>query len=90
MKFKTIFTVLLLLSFVTLTNCASQGPGKTPATVEEAQKLYEKEKKKKKKIASKEKKAADKRYWNLQSKEAKKSIRKNRRRQKKLARQQNR
>lgn len=84
MKFKTIYTILLLLSFVTLTNCATVG--KNPETVEEAQKLLAHQEKKQNKINRREKKKVDKRYWSLQSKDAKKSIRKNRRRQKKIAR----
>ena len=69
----------LLLSFVALTNCASVG--KNPETVEEAQKLLERQKKQQARIHRKDKKRAEKYYWSLQTKEANRSIRRNRRRQ---------
>lgn len=88
MKFKTLYLILLLSFTGILTfGCGVPKLGETPATVEETEKLLAKEQKKKNKIAKKEQKAAYKRFWSMQSKEARKSIKRNKKRQKKLARQ---
>ncbi len=63
-------------------SCGSAKPGKTAATVEEAEAIIAKERKKKARIAKKQKRAAEKHYWSLQSKAAKKSIKRNKRRHK--------
>jgi len=89
MKFKTIYTILLLLTMTMASGCGSTAPKKTPATVEEAQKQLAKQSKKNAKIAKKAEKAAHKRYWGAQSKEAKKSVKKNKKRQKRIARHRN-
>lgn len=57
-----------------------------PESNEEIQKKLAKEKKKKAKAQKKIKKQEYKHFWSLQTKEARKSIRKNNRRQKKAAR----
>jgi len=80
MNSKTFFTVFLLLLGI-FSSCGSSKPGKT-ASVEEAEYIIAKERKKKGRIAKKQKRAAEKHYWSLQSKEAKKSIKRNKRRHK--------
>ena len=85
MKIKTICATLLLLFASLQTGCASSGPGKTPATVEEAEKQIAKKQKKSAREAKKVQKEAYKRFWKMQTKEARKSIKKNERRQRKLA-----
>lgn len=86
MKFKTIFQLLLLLSVLTISACASSGPGKTPSSVEEAEKMLAKQDKQRQKQAKKDQKEANKRFWAMQSKSARKSIKQNKRRNKRLAR----
>jgi len=81
MNSKTFFILFVLLLGI-FSSCGSTKPGKTPASVEEAESIIAKERKKKAKIAKKQKRAAEKHYWSLQSKEAKKSIKRNRRRHK--------
>jgi hypothetical protein len=53
--------------------------GAAPGSVAAAEAQLEKDKKKKMKASKKAKKVAAKRYWKLQSKEAKRSIRRNKR-----------
>lgn len=86
MNIKTFLLLLLLLGASTLPSCSSTQPGQTPATVEDAEKMLAKQAKAKSKQAKKETKAAQKHFWSLQSKEARKSIKKNKRRNKRLAR----
>ena len=86
MKIKTIFHLLLLFLILTIGSCASSGPGKTPASVEEAEKMLAKQDKERTKQAKKEQKEAYKRFWAMQSKDARKSIKQNKRRNKRLAR----
>lgn len=87
MKIKTLFAGLLLLFlFFQITGCRTPKVGETAATVEEAEKILAKQAKVKSKAAKKEQKKAYKHFWKLQSKEAKKSIKRNKRRQKKIAR----
>lgn len=86
MKIITIYSILLLSLGATLSSCGSTRPDKTPETVEEAEKLLAKNQKKSGREARKAQKEADKRYWSLQSKEAKKSVKQNLKRQKKAAR----
>jgi hypothetical protein len=81
MNSKTLFIVFLLLLGI-FSSCGSTKPGKTAASVEEAESIIAKERKKKGRIAKKQKRAAEKHYWSLQSKEAKKSIKRNKRRHK--------
>ena len=77
MKNKTFFISLLLLISLNIGSCSSTAPNKNPATVEEAQKQLAKKGKKDRRAAKKAKKASNKRYWKTQSKEAKKSVKKN-------------
>ncbi len=86
MKFKTIFHLLLLFSILTIGSCAASGPGKTPSSVEEAEKMLEKQEQERAKQAKKDQKEANKRFWAMQSKAAKKSIKQNKKRNKRLAR----
>jgi len=86
MKFKTKLFGVLLLSIITLSNCGSKSPDKNPASVEEAEKQLAKDAKKSGREAKKAKKEAYKRYWNAQSKEARKSVERNARNQKKRTR----
>jgi hypothetical protein len=89
MKFKTIFSVFLLLIAFSFQNCASSKQIKNPESVEEAEAQLAKKAKADAKVAKKGKKEAQKRYWSMQSKEAKKSVKKNLKRQKKIAKQKN-
>ncbi|MDG1429776.1 MAG: hypothetical protein P8P87_12925 [Crocinitomicaceae bacterium] len=89
MKIKTIYTTLLLLLAINLISCGSKGPDNALMTPEEIEKSLAKDKKKKAKAGKKAQKEAYKHYWSLQTKEAKKSIKKNNRRQKKAARKRN-
>ena len=77
MKNKTFFICLLLLISLNIGSCSSTTPNNNPATVEEAQKQLAKKDKKNSRAAKKAKKASHKRYWKTQSKESKKSIKKN-------------
>lgn len=85
MKFKTIFSIFLLLIAIGFQNCASTKKIKNPESVEEAEAQLAKKAKADVKVAKKAQKEAQKRYWSMQSKEAKKSVKKNLKRQKKLA-----
>jgi DNA-directed RNA polymerase subunit F len=88
MKIKTLFGFLLLLFLVfNSTSCGSAKVGENPATVAEAEEILAKKTKKQNKIAKKEKRKAYKAYWNKQSKDAHKSVKRNAKRQRKLARQ---
>jgi gas vesicle protein len=86
MNIKTFLQVLLLFGILSLQSCSSTKPGQTAATVEDAEKMLAKQAKANAKQAKKDTKAAQKHFWSLQSKEAKKSIKKNKRRNKRLAR----
>lgn len=85
MKYLTLKIVSVLLLSV-LFACGSKNPANTPGTVEAAEKELAKRDKAQQKQAKKAKKQAYKHYWSLQTKEAKKSIKKNLRRQKRIAR----
>jgi hypothetical protein len=86
MKIKTNYAIVLLLFSFGLANCGSSRPDKTPSTVAEAEKLMAQKQKKQARAAKKAKKQAYKIYWKAQTKEAKKSIKLNNRRQKRIAR----
>ena len=86
MKIKTNYPIVLLLFALSLTNCGSSRPDKTASTVAEAEKLMAQKQKKQAKSAKKAKRKAYKLYWKAQTKEAKKSIKLNKRRQKRIAR----
>lgn len=86
MKIKTIYTTLLLLVALNLMSCGSKSPSNALMSPEEIEKSLAKDKKRKGKAGKKAQKEAYKHYWSLQSKEARKSIKKNDRRQKKAAR----
>lgn len=89
MKIKTfLYSLLLLFVASNLVGCGSTKPDKLPATEEEAQEQLAKKAKKQAKAAKKEQKIAYKHFWSLQSKEAKKSIKRNKKMQKRIARQQ--
>jgi hypothetical protein len=81
------FSIVLLLCF---TSCASWTNGKNPDSVEGAEKMIDKQRKKDAKAARKEQKAAIKRHWDNQSKEVKRSIKRNKRMNKKKMRKMNR
>lgn len=85
MKLKTILVVFLLLITCNLESCASKGPGKTAGTEEEALKQIAKKDKKSAREAKKAKKEAFKHYWKNQSKDARKSIKRNKRKQRKIS-----
>ncbi len=86
MKFRTIFLLFLLFAGTQVVSCGSKNPESTAITVEDAEKQLAKQEKKRVKAANREKKRAHKHYWSLQTKDARKSIKKNYRRQKKAAR----
>jgi len=84
MKIKTIIlSSLLFVLIIGASACGSTKEGKNPESVEEAEKLMAKKNKKAAKDARKFKKAAYKAHWDLQSKEAQKSIKRNKKRHKK-------
>ena len=84
MKIRTIF-IVFLLSVLTLGSQSCKT--KEIATTDEAvQKELYKKKKKEARAAKKLKRKREKHYWSLQSKEVKKSIKRNRRYQKRKAR----
>ena len=85
MKFKTFFSILLLFLAVNLSSCKSSSDSGLMSP-EEVTAQLEKENKKKAKVARKLQKEAHKRYWNAQTKEARKSVKRNKRRAKRLAR----
>lgn len=78
--------IFVLLFVSVLFSCGSKNPGNTPSTVEAAEKELAKRERIQAKEAKKAKKAAYKHYWSLQSKERRKSIKKNLKRQKRIAR----
>ena len=86
MNIKTFLILFLLFALLGTPSCSSTQPGKTPATVEDAEKMLAKQAKANAKKAKKEQKAAQKHFWSLQSEEAKKSIKKNKKRNKRMAR----
>lgn len=77
--------VLLLFIWIAV-SCGTKNPSNTPGTVEAAEKELAKRDKAQQKQAKKAKKEAYKHYWSLQSKEARKSIKQNLKRQKRIAR----
>ena len=84
MKIQTIIIGVLLFTLtIGFQSCKSSD---LPPSDFEVQKELAKEKKKKARAQTKIKKEEYKRFWSMQTKEAKKSIRKNKRRQKKAAR----
>ena len=83
MKFKTIFIILLLFVGFNTVSCASKRAAKNPESVEEAEKQLAKNRKKASKDGKKLRKQAYKAHWDLQSKEAKKSIKRNKKRHRK-------
>lgn len=85
MKFKTIIHIVLLLITFSVVACASTKKIKNPESVEEAEAMLAKKGKADAKAAKKGKKASDKRYWSMQSKATKKSVKKNLKRQKRIA-----
>ncbi|MCE2711243.1 MAG: hypothetical protein LW688_01745 [Cryomorphaceae bacterium] len=87
MKTSTITHILLVCLLAVFYSCkSSREVDSTPATVEEATKLLNKEKKKKERKAKKAQKSAYKAFWKQQTKEARKSIKRNKRRQKRIER----
>ena len=85
MQIKTIFFCLLLLSGASISSCASTATSagkKTEGSVANVEAQRAKEKKKQDKINAKAKKEAEKRYWSMQSKQAKESIKRNAKRNK--------
>lgn len=89
MKFKTIFSVFLLLIAFSFLDCASSKKIKNPESVEEAEAMLAKKAKADAKVAKKAQKESQKRYWSMQTKEAKKSVKKNLKRQKKITKHKN-
>ncbi|MEJ6583273.1 MAG: hypothetical protein QNL61_02420 [Crocinitomicaceae bacterium] len=89
MKFKTIFSIFLLLVAFNFQNCASSKKIKNPGNVEDAEVQLAKKAKADAKAGKKAQKASQKIYWSKQSKKANKSVKKNLKRQKKLAKKRN-
>lgn len=87
---KRIFFIFSILLLTNLASCASWTKGKNPDSVEGAEKMIDKQRKKDAKAARKEQKAAIKRHWDNQSKEVKRSIKRNKRMNKKKMRKMNR
>jgi len=85
MKFKTIFSIFLLLVAFNFQNCGASKKIKNPESVEEAEAQLAKKAKADAKAGRKAQKESQKRYWSMQSKATKKSVKKNLKRQKKLA-----
>jgi hypothetical protein len=85
MKFRTIFSIFLLLIAFSLQNCGASKKIKNPESVEEAEAQLAKKAKADAKAGRKAQKESQKRYWSMQSKATKKSVKKNLKRQKKLA-----
>lgn len=75
---------VLILFMGALQSCKSVASA--PSDVDEAQKKLAKDRKQREKEQKKLKKQAEKYYWSLQTKEARKSVKRNHRRQKKKAR----
>ena len=86
MQIQTIYRSLLLLFCISILGCKSSAAGAdNPKTVEEAEKQLAKQKKKQAQINERAKQAAYDRFWSMQSKQAKESIKRNNKRLKKLA-----
>ena len=83
MKFKTIYSLTLLLFLMTFSKCGSKKPEMISTTVEDAQKIIADRKAEQLKNADKLKKEAKKRNLKMQSKPVRKSIKKNAKMQKK-------
>lgn len=77
----------MFCSLTAITSCGSKSPAATATSVEEAEAQLAKRRKADAKANKKLKKAAEKHYWSLQSKEARKSIKRNKKRHKKNKRQ---
>ena len=83
MKFrliKVLFAVLFICSLPS--QSFAQAEGKTPSTVAEAEAVLAKKEKEKQKAAKKARKEAEKRFWSMQTKDRRKSVKKNYKRQK--------
>jgi hypothetical protein len=85
MKIKTFYTVFLLFLALNLSSCKSSSDSGMMSP-EEVTAQLEKKNKVQAKAAKKAQKEAHKRYWNAQTKEARKSVKRNHRRAKRLAR----
>lgn len=85
MKFRTIFSIFLLLITFNFQRCGTAKKIKNPESVEEAEAQLAKKAKADAKTGKKAQKESQKRYWSIQSKATKKSVKKNLKRQKKLA-----
>lgn len=85
MKIKTFYSVFLLLLALNLSSCKSSSDTGMMSP-EEVTAQLEKKNKVKAKSAKKAQKEAYKRYWSAQTKEARKSIKRNNKRAKRLAR----
>ena len=87
MKIKT-FLQLILLLYITflLVQCKTSKEVTVALSAEEAEEFLAKEQKRKDKIAKKQKKLAYKSFWKMQTKTARKSIKRNAKRQKRIAR----
>jgi len=84
MKISTIILYLLLcISLLSVQSCKSTA---IPESNEDIQKELARKRKKEARAQKRLKKQEYKHFWSLQSKETKKSIRKNKRRQKRIAR----
>jgi hypothetical protein len=82
MKFRLIKVLFALLFICCLPSQSFAQVGKTPSTVEEAEALLAKKEKEKQKAAKKARKEAEKRFWSMQTKDRRKSVKKNYKRQK--------
>lgn len=79
-----IMLILVCLGPINYACKSSKSAGDTPATVEEATKLLNRQNKKKARKARKAQKQAYKEFWAKQAKEARKSIKRNKRRQRRI------
>ena len=82
MQIKTFLVSILLLLTFALSSCGSTAPGSTnPTNVADAEAQLAQKKKEQAKASAKAKKAGEKRYWKMQSKEARKRVKRTNKRQ---------
>ena len=91
MQIKTILISIILLLTLGFSSCASTAPGGyNPSSVAEAEEQLAQKKKEQLKASDKAIKAGEKRYWKMQSKEARKRVKRTNIRQKRNSKARNR